>query len=87
MEDRWKGECRVLVSVTMTTDSSKDRTYLNKVSALVERYTGTPWPRYVVLAAGRRQSAPLETATPDADSFFDDCRMGVESSSKIMPCL
>ena len=40
------------------------------------------WP--VVLAAGRRRSAPLETTTPDANSFLDDGRMGVESSGKIM---
>ena len=42
----------------------------------------------LVLAAGRQRSPPLETATPDADSFLDDGRMAVESSGKIMlqPC-
>ena len=38
----------------------------------------------LVLAADRRRSAPLETATPGADSFLDHGRMGVESSRKIM---
>ena len=38
----------------------------------------------LVLATDSRWSAPLETATSDADSFLDDGRMGVESSEKIM---
>ena len=38
----------------------------------------------LVLAADRQRPAPLETATPRADSFLDDGRMGIESSGKIM---
>ena len=59
-----------------------------EVHTPVKWRTGMPWPGYVVLAADRRRSAPLETATPDADRFLGDGRMGVESSGKIMvqPC-
>ena len=68
---------------------SPDAVELDAGITLSHQRRPTAAPRHrLVLAAGRQRSPPLETATPDADSFLDDGRMAVESSGKIMlqPC-